>query len=143
MPYDMPLFEKLIDEDVDIPFEKSPKKFFSFKELQHSIREDLSRLLNSRVSPCWRSYCNDNIVTPFSYGINLTGSTFVESVFEVQELETNINNVVKQFEPRLMDAKSRFVNGSADPATAFVMIDASMLVEGRVVQLSFPVTLDI
>jgi predicted component of type VI protein secretion system len=60
-----PLFEKLLDEDTEIPFEKVPKAFMTFEELQKSIMDDVSRLLNTRISVFWKDYAqkksNDTI----------------------------------------------------------------------------------
>ena len=60
-----PLFEKLLDEDTEIPFEKVPKAFMTFEELQKSIMDDVSRLLNTRISVFWKDYAQKNQMTQF------------------------------------------------------------------------------
>jgi type VI secretion system lysozyme-like protein len=136
------LFEKLIDENLDEPFEKNPKRFLTFNELQNSILNDLSRLLNTKVSNIWKNSAA-KVTIPYSYGINITAPTSAESIFEIQALESRIDAVIRQFEPRLIDAKSHFVGIGKDPSSIFVNIDAMILRENRRTPLSFPVVVDI
>jgi type VI secretion system lysozyme-like protein len=131
------LFEKLTDEDPETQFERIPKRISDVDELKRSIIEDLSRLLNTRVAPLWKNICK--ITTPFSYGVNVTAPTSAENVFEIQELEARINDVIKQFEPRLLDIQSHVVNVGSDPSILFVNVEATVKVEDRKIPLSFPI----
>ena len=137
-----PLFEKLVDEDTEVPFEKTPKRFSSLIELQSSIIEDLSRLLNTRIAIFWKNRADKSLYTPFSYGINITSDISAENVFAMQELEARIEKVIAQFEPRLMNAKAHVQGTGSDPSFLFVNIDAIVIVENRRVPLSFPVVLN-
>ncbi|MDR1561393.1 MAG: type VI secretion system baseplate subunit TssE [Holosporaceae bacterium] len=137
----IPLFETLIDSDTETQFEKVSKRISTLAELQNSIEKDLSRLLNTRVSNVWKA-CGSESRTPFSYGVNITAPTSAENVFEIQDLEARIDDVIKSFEPRLTNAKSRVVGFGKDPSTLFVNIEAVLSVENRRVQLSFPVVID-
>lgn len=137
-----PLFEKLIDEDPEIPFEKNPKHFSSLVELQSSIIEDLSRLLNTRIAIFWKNYSYKNLSIPFTYGINITGDISSENSFAMQELEAAIEKVIAQFEPRLIDAKAHVQGIGSDPSFLFINIDAIVITENRRIPLSFPVVLN-
>jgi type VI secretion system lysozyme-like protein len=133
------LFEKLIDENPEELFEKKPKRFSTFNELQESIFRDLSRLLNTRVSIFWKE---NKITVPYSYGVNVTAPMSAENVFEIQELETRIDNVIRQFEPRLINAKSQVLNVGNDPSSVFINIEATVILEDRKTPLSFPIVID-
>jgi type VI secretion system protein ImpF len=132
------LFDKLIDENPEESFEKNPKRFFTIGELQDSILKDLTYLLNTRVSPFWKQNR-----LPFSYGVNITAPMSVENVFEIQELESRIDEVIGQFEPRLINAKSTVVNMGNDPSAIFVTIDAMIHSENHRTPLSFPLVIEI
>ncbi|GHT91788.1 hypothetical protein FACS1894122_04720 [Alphaproteobacteria bacterium] len=139
-----PLFDRLIDEDIDVPFEKNPKKYSSREEYQTAIMIDLSRLLNTRVSMFWRNYAEKNkVVLPFLYGVSVTGVLSADSVFELQELEARIEAVIAQFEPRLVDTKCSIQTIGNDHASLFINIDAAMIFENRRAFISFPVVIDV
>lgn len=134
-----PLFEKLVDEDIEIAFEKQPKRFSSLAELQSSIIEDLSRLLNTRIAIFWKNCADKSLSTPFSYGINITSDISTENVFAMQELETRLEKVIAQFEPRLINAKAHIQGTGNDPSFLLINIDAMVILENRRIPLSFPV----
>jgi type VI secretion system lysozyme-like protein len=135
-----PLFERLLDEDMEIPFEKNPKRFSSLEELYKSIANDLSRLLNTRIPTIWRDYSKkNNSVTPFSYGVNLTDAVSSENPFDMRTLETRVKEVVEQFESRLTSVKVNVISIGKDPSTLFVNVDAIVTTENRRVPLSFPI----
>jgi predicted component of type VI protein secretion system len=99
--------------------------------------EDLSNLLNTRVSPFWKDYAK-NPALPFSYGITITAPTSAENAFELSDIEKRIDEVIARFEPRLREAKSQIIGVGKDPSTLFVNIDAILEVENRRIPLSFP-----
>ncbi|MDR0555806.1 MAG: type VI secretion system baseplate subunit TssE [Holosporaceae bacterium] len=131
----IPLFEKLFDENTDEQFEKTPKRFSSFRDLQKSILQDLSYLLNTRAPPLWQE-------SPLSYGVTVTAPTSAENVFEIQELESRIDYVIKKFESRLTNAKSHITGIGSDPSRIFVSIDAAVTLENRKMPLSFPLVIE-
>ncbi|MDR3151551.1 MAG: type VI secretion system baseplate subunit TssE [Holosporaceae bacterium] len=139
-----PLFERLVDEDTEIPFEKTPKRFSSKAEFQESIMKDLSRLLNTRVSTFWKDYGDKSSATlPFAYGVNVTDcSISAESVFELQELQKRIDNVIALFEPRILNAKSTVTNISNDHTSLCITINASIMLENQRTFLSFPIIVE-
>lgn len=137
------LFEKLTDEDLDIDFEKVPKKFASLAELRDSIMENLELLLNTRVSLHWRDYVEDDAINdtfPFAYGINATGAIYADNVFEMQELETRIAGVIRRFEPRLHDISVQ-MEVKENPKSVFANIDANVIVDDQKIALFFPVAM--
>ena len=138
------LFEKLTDEDLDIDFEKVPKKFASLAELRDSIMENLELLLNTRVSLHWRDYVEDDAINdtfPFAYGINATGAIYTDNVFEMQELEARIAGVIRRFEPRLHDISVQ-MEVKENPKSVFANIDANVIVDDQKIALFFPVAMN-
>lgn len=91
--YNAPLFEKLFDEDRDIPFEKMPKKFLSFKELEQSVSFSLSNLLNTRKNIFWKT--PDGIKIPFQYGVNVQKSIYFEDDVDLSGLEKKWKKLLK------------------------------------------------
>lgn len=141
MSNEVPLFEKLIDEDIEVPFEKNPKRTSSLAEFQEYIIDDLTKLLNTRVSVYWREFAEKNYVSPFAYGINITPDISTENVESLTELETRIRTVIEQFEPRLTNIEVHAQVSTNDPSYLFVNIDAIVLFEDRKAPLSFPVVI--
>ena len=138
------LFEKLTDEDLDIDFEKVPKKFASLAELRDSIMENLELLLNTRVSLHWRDYVEDDAINdtfPFAYGINATDAIYTDNVFEMQELEARIAGVIRRFEPRLHDISVQ-MEVKENPKSVFANIDANVIVDDQKIALFFPVAMN-
>ncbi|MBR1734157.1 MAG: type VI secretion system baseplate subunit TssE [Alphaproteobacteria bacterium] len=138
----MPLFEKLTDENTEIPFEKAPKTLLSLEELQNSIIEDVTRLLNTRISAFWRNFEQKNQMnTPFSYGVDISAALSTENTTEMRELEARIEKALKTFEPRLIDPKVYVKAIGNNPGSLFINIDASIIMENRRISMSFPVIL--
>ncbi|MDR2067772.1 MAG: type VI secretion system baseplate subunit TssE [Holosporaceae bacterium] len=139
MSNSIPLFEKLTDENPEEPFEKTPRRSPTLEDVRNFVREDLTRLLNTRIAILWK---NRKDLTPFSYGANITAPTSAENVFEMQELENSINKIIELFEPRLRNAKSKIVGFGSDPRSLFVNIDAIVEFENQRAPLSFPVVIE-
>lgn len=137
----VPLFEKLTDGNIDVPFEENPKKIPSLAEFQEYIIADLTRLLNTRLSIFWREFAEKNYTVPYSYGINITPDISSENTEDMQNLESRIKKVIEQFEPRLNNISVHILSPGNDPSFLFVNIDALVLFEDRKTPLSFPVVL--
>ena len=138
----LPLFDKLIDLNPEEKEEKSFDKNISLEDLQASIHQDLTFLLNTRFAPLWSEY-STSYVFPYAYGANLTAPAMAETVFEIQDLERKISAAIQQFEPRLKNTKVYIVNTGVDPSKVFVNIDADIFVDGKRTPLTFPVLMDV
>ena len=138
----LPIFDRLVDENLEEPFEKIAKKYVSENELKESIMNDLSLLLNTRVSPFWREY-EDKISMPYIYGADITAPNSVETVFEIQALESKVKRVIDLFEPRLSNTQVHFTSLGANPGSACVQINADVLINQQRVPLTFPIVVDI
>ena len=135
-----PLFDRLVDEDLDVTDDPKPVHFLSLEELQESIIHDLSDLLNTRLTSSWQRYV-EKVVVPYSYGTNIKIPTSPDNAYEIQELEETINQAIRDFEPRLIDAHAKIV-GIHDPAgTLSIVIDAIVVYKERHAALSFPMVI--
>ena len=137
----LPLFDRLIDENPDASFEVSARRFISFDELKESITKDLTLLLNTKISPFWVDY-SKTMKIPFSYGINSTAPSSAETVFEIQDLENRIKQVISTFEPRLKNVQVQILTMGVTPGKADVQIDADVAAGSLRVPLSFSIVME-
>lgn len=137
----LPLFDRLIDENPDASFEVSARRFISFDELKESITKDLTLLLNTKISPFWVDY-SKTMKIPFSYGINSTAPSSAETVFEIQDLENRIKQVISTFEPRLKNVQVQILTMGVTPEKADVQIDADVAAGSLRVPLSFSIVME-
>lgn len=137
----LPLFDRLIDENPDASFEVSARRFISFDELKESITKDLTLLLNTKISPFWVDY-SKTMKIPFSYGINSTAPSSAETVFEIQDLENRIKQVISTFEPRLKNVQVQILTMGVTPGKADVQIDADVVADNLRVPLSFSIVME-
>lgn len=134
-----PLFEKLLDENPEIPFEKVPKNLQSFEEFQESVIRDISRLLNTRVPTFFKNYMARNYLNPFNYGIDLNANIFTEDALDMRAVEIRIEKALIMFEPRLKNPKVQVLKADNAPESFLVSIDATVRIGERRVPVSFPV----
>ena len=137
----LPLFDRLVDLDPKESFEIEVKRYVSLEELKESISNDLTKLLNTRLSPFWVEYSKEMMI-PYSYGINATAPSSVETVFEIQDLESRIRHVIAEFEPRLTNTSVHIISIGLDPGKTFVQIDADVFDGKKRVPLSFPIVME-
>lgn len=137
-----PLFEKLLDEDTEIVFENTPKSLLTFKELQRSLIDDISRLLNTRLSFFWKDHVNSNHVSPFTYGVDITAAISTEDVVQMRELEIRIENALQRFESRLIEPKVSVQQIPDNLNMLFVNIDGHVMIENRRALVSFPISVN-
>lgn len=134
------LFDKLIDEDPELPFEKEIKHLYTIEELAQSIKEDLSKLLNTRVPTLWNIY-SSKVPTPYSYGINIFEAISSDNIFDLSDLEEQIEKIIKLFEPRLISPHVHINNLGPSPSTLLIIIDANIMIKKQRVKLSFPLVI--
>ena len=79
---------------------------------------------------------------PFSYGINSTASSSAETVFEIQDLENRIKQVISTFEPRLKNVQVQILTMGVTPEKADVQIDADVAAGSLRVPLSFSIVME-
>lgn len=137
----LPIFDRLVDEKIEDSFESEVKRYISLEELKLSISEDLTRLLNTKISPFWVDYAKTMMI-PFSYGINSTAPSSAETVFEIQDLESRIRHVIAEFEPRLTNVQVHILSLGVDPGKACLQIDATVADEDKRIPLSFPIVME-
>ena len=137
----LPLFDRLVDEDVDASSEIEARRFISLDELKESITKDLTFLLNTKISPFWVEY-SKTMKIPFSYGINSTAPSSAETVFEIQDLEERIRQTIADFEPRLKNVQIQILTMGVTPGNADVLIDADVVAGNLRVPLSFSIVME-
>jgi type VI secretion system lysozyme-like protein len=132
----MPLFDHLTVRPPEPPRGASAARF----RLRESVRAELERLLNSRVSvPAHR--LRERGRTVIDYGIPDFSYLSPRSRPARDWLETEITDALEAFEPRLRNVRVDFEPSSDDPKAMTVRIHALLVGEAGTEPLSFPVLL--
>jgi len=137
----LPIFDRLVDENPKESFEMMVKHYVSIEELHESISNDLTRLLNTKISSFWVDF-SKTMKIPFSYGVNSTAPSSAETIFEIQDLESRVRRVIAEFESRLTNVQVQVISFGVDPGKAYLQIDADVVEGNKRVPLSFPIVME-
>jgi len=139
----LPLFERLIDDDL---LEKRDEQYdsnISLDRLKESILNSLTLLLNTRIDACWKN-CSDQYDEPFpfAFGVNLTAPKAAETVFEIQDLEKSVLQTISRFEPRLKNVRVEIEPNLRDASKATVHINADVEIHDMKTRMTFPILME-
>jgi type VI secretion system protein ImpF len=140
----LPLLDRLIDDAPDIAHEV-PLSFGDAENiLKNSVRRDLEALLNSRRR--WRSLPTRYSELPTSvigYGISDFASGAFNDAAQRDKLRFEIEQAIRQFEPRLTGVRVTLVEGSNNlDATLRLQIDAMLRTEPAPEPIAFETLVD-
>lgn len=109
-PVTISIFDRLIDQDTKIRAEAPPTRLQSMRELKTALRRDLEWLLNTRqpldAPPEGATELPHSL---YNYGLPDITSMSVSSVDDRDKLGRIMETALKNFEPRLANAKVKFV----------------------------------
>ncbi len=140
----LPLLDRLIDDAPDV--QRDPPLSFGDAEttLRNSVRRDLEALLNARRR--WRSISPDYAELPTSligYGISDFASGAFNSAEQRDRLRAEIENAIRQFEPRLTGVRVSLVerNNNLD-STLRLQIEGMLRTEPAPEPIAFETLVD-
>jgi type VI secretion system lysozyme-like protein len=128
-----PLFERLTDLNREEKQESRPQRVLDSGELRRSVRQEVSRLLNTRCAT-WE----DRTGTVLDYGLPDFSWMSPASETDRQLLAATIARKVACFEPRLREVRVTIQRDETNPRTVLGMLEGVLLVESIREPVSFP-----
>ncbi|MGH7074979.1 MAG: type VI secretion system baseplate subunit TssE [Stellaceae bacterium] len=122
------LLRRLLDEDPEAVVDRTKSRTEELREFHESVRGDMEDLLNSR-QPClvWPSWLDELSVSLVNYGIpDFTGYD-IASPERREEFRRTVEEVVRNFEPRLMGVSVSLV--TIDDATRSIRFRINALIQ--------------
>ena len=101
-----PLLDRLIDEEPNLRRESPPLRTLDRRGLRESVRRELEKLFNSRISS--RAHeVESSALTVIDYGIPDFAPLGPENPDDAEALAGRLQRVVEAFEPRLQEVTVR------------------------------------
>jgi type VI secretion system protein ImpF len=137
----VPLFERLIDLEPAVSWEPQPLRTFDEAGLRASVRNAVSRILNSRsnLPDHLREYVRGTVL---DFGIPDTTTYSPASETDRFALGDLIARSIALYEPRLRDVSIVIEPHATNPRALVAVLRASMLINSRETAVSFPLTID-
>jgi type VI secretion system protein ImpF len=132
------LFDRLIDEAPEQPFEVTPFRHYTLPNLRASVVNEVARLLNSRA-PVSEGERGPLFGTTLTFGIADYAVATIASTDERNALCREIAAVIEAFEPRLKNVRVQFVKVDSSRQALSFIVDATLSALPIVEQFSFPV----
>ena len=113
---ELPLFDKLFG----ITSPSADNEFLSEKEFLASIKTEISRLLETRVSSDLSHRGNYNIT---KYGIPDSFFSELKNDLQVKRAENYLGSLVEYFEPRVFNVSVKILEKRSESASAEISFD--------------------
>ena len=142
-----PLFDRLTDQNPDMPEEVTPLQSYTKEEVIESVARETSNLLNTR---CALSYKEYEAMEPstLTYGVPDLYGFFDQSYADPSRAEDVIklcrfmSNTIKLFEPRLDNIHVELTRYDQAQQHAYLMVSADLILNNMIDSVSFPVVVD-
>jgi type VI secretion system protein ImpF len=138
------LLDRLDDKDPDRPRDPPSSPFESLDVLRRSVCRDVEALLNSRRR--WRSWperYTELAISPVGYGISDFSAGAFNDPGRRNQLRSEIEQTIRQFEPRLLRVRVALVEGSDQlEATLRLRVEAILRAEPAPEPIAFDTLVD-
>jgi type VI secretion system protein ImpF len=136
-----PLFDRLLDDGIDVRQPVTPSRALDLPKLRNSVRQDLTRLLNTRsnLRGDAQKLAEGTVI---DYGIPDIGPISPANEMQRNALAQRIEKVIAIYEPRLRDAKVLIQVDKANPTCLIGVVHATLAVGSILEPVYFPLTLD-
>ncbi|GHD56200.1 type VI secretion system baseplate subunit TssE [Jeongeupia chitinilytica] len=104
-PFRAPLFERLSDDAPDQDNDLTPHWHYDVDDVVRSIREELSRLLNTRREVLQ----NTGALSVIDYGVDDWSAFATTAPQQQRHTERQLTEAIRRFEPRIRDPQVRLV----------------------------------
>ncbi len=132
-----PLFDRLVDLDPKSKAEVHPVRSLDRAGLRESVRRELERLLNTRISIPAREL-EGRELTVIDYGIPDFSTYSDANQMDWKRLEEVLARVIQAFEPRLREVRVRVESYRSQSQRLRARIDAMLVAERVAEPVSFP-----
>ena len=127
-PVTISIFDRLIDEEPKIRAEAPPNRAQSMRELKTALRRDLEWLLNTRqpldAPPEGATELPNSV---YNFGLPDITSMSLSSLDDREKLARTMEQILGAFEPRLADARVKFVDGGESKSHMLRFVIEGML----------------
>ena len=136
-----PLFDRLIDDDLQEKEEKTIKDRLDIEGLKDSIARELKMILNTRSPSRSKSAVKGKYLLPSDFG--LKDYSHLSPSGSNGLIIRNFINAIQAYEPRLLKPEVRVVRYDRISQKMYVEIQGVIKLGQRVERFSFPLDLDI
>jgi type VI secretion system lysozyme-like protein len=138
----MPLFDRLVDEDLSVRREVRPKRTLDRRGLMESVRRELEQLLNTRC-PVPAHQLSERERSVIDYGIPDLSHLSAASHNDRILLAEYLRQAIATFEPRLMDVRVVIEEAQGNALGLSGRIEASLITETVPEPVSFATVLQL
>ncbi len=138
--FPMPLFDRLIDQELHFGREVRPLRTLDRKGLRASIQRELARLVNTRVQIS-EDQLDGRTRTVIDYGIPDFGNTSARNHEHRAKLERMLARTIEHYEPRLEDVRVYLEEPGSDAALLTGRIEALLVLGEAREPIAFATTL--
>jgi type VI secretion system protein ImpF len=136
-----PLFDRLLDDGINVRQPVSPTRSLDMPSLRESVRADLSRLLNTRTN--LRGAVKDLASgTVLDYGIPSLSPISPASDDDRRILAELLEKIVAQYEPRLRSVRILVQQDKTDPRALIGVVYGNLVSGNEMENVYFPLALD-
>ncbi len=136
-----PLFDRLVDVRPHEPVEVHPRRWFTEQEFADSIRDELTRLLNTRTDIA-RERWERGPLTVVDYGIPDFTGWFKGSDADMRRLADDIRRAILAFEPRLQEPDVAVDRSYPQDSTVYLSIRGHIRIGKERIPVAFPIAVD-
>lgn len=136
------MFERLVDENPNVPGEPQPFRIYGVATLLNSVQRELVCLLNTRC-PLPGGPSDERNRTIIDYGIPDFSHVGPSSTTEIHQLAQVLERAIAAYEPRLQQVHVTIETAANNQSAAVGSISANLVVGSVNEPVSFPLLLSL
>lgn len=136
------LFERLVDENPNVPGEAQPFRIYGVAALRESVQRELSRLMNTRC-PVSGGIVDERDRTVIDYGIPDFSHVGPASTTDLQHLSQVLERAITAYEPRLQQVRVTLEAAKNSQSVVRGTIAANLIVGTVNEPIAFPLVLSL
>lgn len=136
------MFERLVDENPNVPGEPQPFRIYGVATLLNSVQRELMCLLNTRC-PLPGGPSDERNRTIIDYGIPDFSHVGPSSTTEIHQLAQVLERAIAAYEPRLQQVHVTIETAANSQSAAVGSISANLVVGSVNEPVSFPLLLSL
>jgi len=137
----VPLFERLFDDGITVRQPRPSTRALDLSALCESVRDDVSRLLNTRTS-LRGVYAELAKGTVIDYGIPNLSPLSANDEINRTEFAKSLESIIETYEPRLRNVKVSLQPDKGDPRIVTGVVYANLVFGNIMEPVYFPLTVE-